>query len=77
MFYVYVLRSKKTQELYYGYTNDLERRFSQHNKDNEWKLTYYEAYLAEEDARKREGHLKQYGQSRTHLKNRIEKSIKV
>ena len=77
MFYVYVLRNKINQELYYGYTADLERRFNEHNKIDNWKLVYYEAYLAEDDARKRERHLKHYGQSRAHLKSRLEKSLQV
>ena len=55
----------------------LERRFAEHSKNNSWKLIYYEAYLAEDDARKREQQLKHYGQSRAHLKNRIEKSLKM
>lgn len=76
MYYVYVLQNKGSHELYYGYTSNLERRFSEHNIHKEWVLVYYEAYLAEDDARKRERHLKHYGQSRTHLKSRIEKSIK-
>ena len=59
-----------------GYTSNLERRISEHNKDHEWKLVYYEAYLSEIDARKRETKLKNYGQSRTRLNNRIQESLK-
>lgn len=77
MYYVYILRNKTTQKLYFGYTHNLERRIAEHNKFKEWVLIYYEAYLSEEDARKREQHLKHYGQSRTHLKNRIVKSLKI
>ena len=77
MYYVYLLRNQVSRELYYGYTKNLERRFAEHNKDGDWKLVYYEAYLAEDDARKRERHLKDYGQSRTHLKNRIPQSLKI
>ncbi|MFC1709339.1 GIY-YIG nuclease family protein [Candidatus Omnitrophota bacterium] len=77
MHYVYVLKNIDNGELYYGYTNNLERRLKEHNKDNEWKLIYFEAYLAESDARQREKKLKQYGQARTHLKNRLKSSISV
>jgi len=76
MYYVYVLKSLKTQELYYGYTNDLERRMRKHNSDHKWKLIYYEAYLSESDARQRERRLKHYGQARTCLKRRIKESLK-
>jgi len=50
---------------------------NEHNRQEDWKLIYYEAYVAEKDARKRERKLKDYGQSRTHLKNRIEESLLV
>ena len=32
MFYVYVLQSITTNELYFGYTNNLKRRLQEHNK---------------------------------------------
>lgn len=83
MYYVYVLRSLKDEELYIGSTNDLKQRIAEHN-DGEvfstksripFKLLYYEAYLAEGDARLREKSLKLRGQARKHLFNRIEKSL--
>ena len=77
MHYVYLLKNQLNHELYYGYTNNLERRLGEHNKHEKWKLVYYEAYLVEQDARERERHLKHYGQSRSHLKNRIERSLNV
>jgi putative endonuclease len=75
VYYTYVLRNKKNGELYYGYTNDLDRRIKEHGSNNERKLIYYEAYLSEEDARRRERKLKDYGQARTQLKNRIKESL--
>jgi len=75
MYFVYLLRNEKTHELYYGYTNNLERRLKEHNHNQRWKLLYYEAYLSESDARERETRLKQYGQSRTHLKKRLKGSM--
>ena len=76
MYYVYVLRNVKKQELYYGYTNDVERRFKEHNTKNKWKLIYYEAYLSESDARGRERKLKYYGQTRASLKKRLKESLR-
>ncbi len=73
MHYVYVLKNKKQKKIYYGYTKDVDRRSREHGID--WRLIYFEAYLSEEDARKREKILKQYGQSRTYLKRRIAKSL--
>jgi len=75
MYYVYLLRNKKTQELYYGYTGDLERRVAEHQANGNWQVVYYEAYHAEEDARGRERSLKRYGQAKTHLKKRLRQSL--
>ena len=74
MYFVYVLKNP-SGELYYGYTNNPERRISEHIKESNWKVIYYEAYLSEKDARDRERKLKHYGQSRTHLKMRIKNSF--
>lgn len=76
MFYAYCLEHRISKKLYYGYTEDFERRVKEHKqKDKNWELIYYEAYRAEVDARKRERMLKHYGQSRTHLKQRIKNSL--
>ncbi|MFH0771966.1 MAG: GIY-YIG nuclease family protein [Candidatus Omnitrophota bacterium] len=53
MYYVYVLKKAKTGKPYYGYSNDLKRRLSEHKKGMR-KLIYYEAYKAKSDARRRE-----------------------
>lgn len=66
MFYVYCLESKKNQELYFGYTNDLKRRVKEHNdglnlstkKYIPLTLIYYEACMSEKDAIRREKYLK-------------------
>lgn len=75
MHFVYVLKNEENNEIYFGYTNNLERRLHEHNIDGKWKLVYYEGYLSELDARERERKLKNYGQSRTHLKNRLKRSL--
>lgn len=85
MFYVYIIKSEKTNELYLGSTNDLKRRFLEHNSGKSfstknkmpWRLIYYEAFLSEKDAREREHQLKHHGQAIGHLKKRITYSLKV
>lgn len=76
MYYVYVLKDNNTNELYYGYTNNLERRINEHNKQRNNQLIYYEAYKAEFDARYRERQLKRYAQALTSLKRRLKESLK-
>ena len=84
MFYVYILRSKKDSQLYIGSTNDLRRRFREHNEGKvfstkhraPFELIYYEAYKIEKDARKRESNLKLRSKAFTQLKKRIIYSIK-
>ena len=73
--YVYVLKQAATGKLYYGYTNNLDRRISQHRAERNYELVYYEAYKAEADARRREQQLKHYGQALTALKQRLNKSL--
>lgn len=66
MYYVYVLESLKNHKYYVGYTNDLEKRLSEHNtgktKGNRYsapfKLIYYEEYSNPTEARKREHFIK-------------------
>jgi predicted GIY-YIG superfamily endonuclease len=81
MFYVYLIKNE-IEELYYGCTKNLQKRFFEHNnnkslatKKHRWKLIYYEAYLSGEDAWEREKQLKQYGQALGQLKKRIKKSL--
>ncbi len=76
MHYVYVLKDIKTNELYYGCTNNLERRINEHNKQRDGQLIYYEAYKAESDAHYRERQLKRYAQALTSLKRRLKESLK-
>jgi len=74
MYYVYLIQNKAAREIYIGYTNDLGRRFKEHeNKKPE--LIYYEAYKSEKDARNREIKLKQHGQTKRRLKERLQHSF--
>ncbi|OGY64541.1 MAG: hypothetical protein A3I89_02465 [Candidatus Harrisonbacteria bacterium RIFCSPLOWO2_02_FULL_41_11] len=71
MYYVYVLRNN-TNELYIGYTNDLNRRIKEHKRFKPgYNLIYYEAYISEVVARRREKKLKYYGSAWRALKQRI------
>ncbi|HOW87652.1 MAG TPA: GIY-YIG nuclease family protein [Candidatus Omnitrophota bacterium] len=75
MHYVYVLKNKSTQDLYYGYSSNLKRRMAEHQAKGSWELKYYEAYRSETDARDRERKLKHYAQALTALKQRIKRSL--
>jgi putative endonuclease len=78
MHYVYILKSKKDNNLYTGCTNNLKVRLEMHNKNkvpathdrSPLILIYYEAYLNKYDAFIREKYLKT-GWGR----NRIKKSL--
>jgi len=84
MFYVYVLKSQKDEELYIGSTNDLKRRIKEHQNGKSFstklrrpfELIYYEAYKNEHDARIREHSLKFRGNARRFLKERMRESLK-
>ena len=75
MYYVYVLKDCDTGQLYYGYTNTIERRLTQHQSRGPKELVYFEAYRAEADARRRERRLKHHAQALTALKTRLEDSL--
>jgi len=83
MFYVYFLKSKKDNNLYLGSTNDLKRRFKEHNSGLvtstksriPFDLVYYEAYKSENDARKREQNLKLRAKALVQLKKRIQECL--
>jgi len=65
-YYVYILKSKKDNNFYTGYTKNLKLRFEQHqrglvkstNNRRPLKLIYYEACLSQQDATRREKYLK-------------------
>lgn len=80
---MYILKSKKDNNLYIGSTNNLVRRLKEHNaglvKSTKsripFKLVYYEGYANEEEARKREENLKLRARALRQLLGRIKKSI--
>ncbi len=71
--------SKTYNQSYLGSTNDLRRRFKEHNMGSilstkrymPWELIYYEAYSTENLARIREKRLKYHGNAIRELKRRI------
>ena len=79
MYYVYVIQSTLTLEIYVGYTSKLKKRLVQHNTQKSfstknkgvWRLVYYAAYRNKEDAMTREKRLKNYGQALSRLKERL------
>ncbi|MCX5711813.1 MAG: GIY-YIG nuclease family protein [Candidatus Omnitrophica bacterium] len=83
MYHVYILKSKVDNSLYIGYTGDIERRLSEHNrgfvkytkKHMPWTVVYYESYVSLEDAKSRERGLKYYGRAFGQLKSRIKHSL--
>ena len=83
MYYVYMIKSKKDDNLYIGSTNDLKRRLLEHNRGlnfstkfrRPFELIYYEAYKSEEDARIREHNLKLRANALGQLKRRTSKSL--
>lgn len=85
MFFVYLMKSLKDKATYIGFTNDLKRRLEEHNSgkslSTKWrrpfKLLYYEAYLSEEDAKRREHNLKLKSRALAQLKKRIEGTLKI
>lgn len=84
MFYVYILKSIKDARLYIGYTNNLRRRLKEHQLGQVeatrhralFKLLYYEAYISQKDAARREQNLKTFGRALGGLKRRIQESLK-
>ncbi|HEY9584818.1 MAG TPA: GIY-YIG nuclease family protein [Candidatus Paceibacterota bacterium] len=82
MFYTYILKSKSDGRFYTGSTNDLRKRFKQHNEGRStytkthgpYEIIYYEACLNEEDARSRELYLKS-GRGKRYIKARLKRFL--
>ena len=81
MYYIYVLK-QKNDRYYYGYTNNLARRMSQHQNGNvkttkgqDPRLVYYEECASKADATKREKFIKG-GQGREQIKKLIASEAK-
>ena len=85
MFFVYILKSLKDDELYIGSTNNLVKRIKEHNSGRSistqsrqpFKCIYFEGYLSEKDARKREHNLKLNGRALAQLKKRLINTLDI
>ncbi|MFA6466249.1 MAG: GIY-YIG nuclease family protein [Patescibacteria group bacterium] len=77
-YYTYILKSKKDNNFYVGYTKDLNLRFKLHQEGKvestknrrPLNLIYYECCLNQQDAIKREKYLKTY-LGRFYIKKRL------
>ena len=82
MFYTYVIQSKKDSKWYTVSTNNLRKRFKEHNDNivfstkgrGLFELIYYEACMNEQDARAREKYLKS-GIGKRYLENRLKRFL--
>ena len=80
MYYVYLLKSPKTDQISVGFTENLRQRYRDHQKLPRragWILIYYEAYRDRQDAVDRERKLKNYGSSLHGLKRRLRGSLNL
>lgn len=82
MYYTYILQSNKDGKWYTGYTNNLRKRFNEHNNGKNistksrgsFILIYYEGCINEYDAIKREKYLKT-GMGKRYIKNRLKRFL--
>ena len=76
--FLYVLESKIDRSWYIGYTTDVARRLTDHNRSKNtstkakkpWQILYFEAYRDKRDALGREKFLKS-GSGRKYLKKQM------
>jgi len=84
IWYTYLLRSKLTKRWYTGCSDDLRKRFKQHNEGlstytkgrGPFNIIYYEACLNKNDAFARERYLKS-GMGKRYLKNRLKRFLSL
>jgi len=83
MHILYLIQSVKDRSFYIGITDNLQRRFTEHNKGlslatkykRPWLLIYCEVYRSKTDAIIRERQLKKHKAGWNKLKERIKNSI--
>ena len=83
MYYVYVIQNlDNPDDFYLGYSANLKDRLSAHNSDKNlstrgksWRVIYYEAYLNEAVAKKREQKLKQNRRMKQFLFQRVQSQL--
>ena len=77
-YFVYILFSEKLSKYYVGHTNDIERRFYEHNIGHEkftrtgtpWKLVYLQTFASKSEARQEEIRIKNR-KSKKYIENLI------
>src|SRR3989338_96953 len=82
MYYTYVIQSKKDRRYYTGFTNNLRKRFNEHQESKNrstkgrgpFVLVYYEACLNVKDAHVRELYLKS-GMGKRYINNRLKRFL--
>lgn len=86
-FFVYIVRCERDNSFYTGYTSNLERRISQHNKGIGSKYTqshgpvellYYETFRTRRTAMQREQEIKRFSRKKKFnlIKNKVEEEVK-
>ncbi|MFA6602960.1 MAG: GIY-YIG nuclease family protein [Candidatus Shapirobacteria bacterium] len=83
MYYVYILQSIKDGNIYTGYTSNIKLRYLEHKNGlvkstvnrRPLKLVYFECYINERDARRRESYLKAGGKAKNDLKWQLRDSL--
>jgi len=79
-FFVYILKSEKTDKFYIGYSENPEQRLAEHNSGKcistrngiPWKKVYQESFETSQEALKREKQIKKM-KSRTYILGLIKK----
>jgi len=85
MFFVYIIKSRRDGNLYFGCTGNLEERLKKHNlglvestkSRKPFYLVYCEGYISKEDAFKREHNLKLRAKALRQLKIRIKNCLEA
>ena len=80
---VYVIFSKTIDRYYTGYTNDLDRRLSEHNRKKgkytdagiPWEVVYTEQFELKHEAQEREKYIKSR-KSRIYIEDLIKNNIR-
>jgi putative endonuclease len=83
MHYVYVLQALDDRDVFYlGFSSNLKQRVRAHNAGtnvstarHQWRVAYYEAYVSEGAARRREATLKRSGSMRSRLMARLRSDL--
>ena len=75
MYYTYILLSKN-KKFYIGSSNNLRRRIAEHKRKKKiFKLIFYEAFVLEKDAQRREKYFKT-SKGKSTLRQMLRESLK-